>query len=209
MQYTITSRGRPIGVTDLGFPSVAGPDRIGWFLPNTDGEHLMPVVTSAAATSREYVSRRAQLGESSAETEHRETALLADIAEASQHVEALDLELRREDGSVVATEYIVIQDVEELIAWADKEEAVREREDWRRGETAPDPLYDPMEDLFEDELDGLDEMDPAFDPETEEEIIFGDGFANECAPWTSEEYEPDPSMRYQIYVALAEPSAIP
>ena len=55
MEYTITSRGRPIGVTDLGFKRVGGPLRSGWFHPNAEGERLMPVIAAVYPAVRAYV----------------------------------------------------------------------------------------------------------------------------------------------------------
>ena len=210
MQYTVTSRGQPIGVTDLGFPHVAGPDRIGWFHPNGAGEPLMATITSVPTTTRAWVSSSEQPGASPDETEHLRATLLADVAEASQRVEALGLKLHRENGSEVATDYISIQDVEELVAWADKRAALRDGESWRFGEGVPDPLYDPIEDIFDEELDAFDDGELQFELQPDDDdVIFGDGFADSIVPWTPDEYEPDPSMRYQIYVSLLDPTAIP
>ena len=209
MQYTITSRGRPIGVTDLGFLYREGPSRMGWFHPNAEGEPLMAVITSPSSAMHTPASSGERSGESPADARQRAATCLADLAEASQRVEALELELRRDDGSVVATEFINIQDVEELLAWSGRIDAIRDREGWKYGDAEPDPLYDLMEDVFDEELDALDEIEPELDLEPEDELMFGDGFADTAAPWTPEEYEPDPSMRYQIYVSLQDPAAIP
>jgi hypothetical protein len=209
VQYTITSRGRPIGVTDLGFQYREGPSRMGWFQPNADGERLMAVLTSPSIAARTAASNGGQPAESPGEPEPLHAAFLADLAEASHHVDALELELRRDDGSVVPTEFINIQDVEELLAWSGRIDAIRDGEGWKYGDAEPDPLYDLMEDVFDEELDALDEIEPELDLEPDDELMFGDGFADTAAPWTPDEYEPDPSMRYQIYVSLQDPAAIP
>lgn len=213
MQYTITSRGRPIGTTDLGFNYRPGSSRMGWFQPNADGERLMPTITAVSITTRTYSSNIGQAGESAADTEHSESMFLADVAEAAQHVEALDLELRREDGSVVPTEFINIQDMDELVAWSDKLEATRDGEGWKYCDSIADPLYDLLEDIFDeefdDELEDFDDAEPPFDLESDDEMMFGDGFADTAVPWTRDDYEPDPSMRYQIYVDLVNPEEIP
>ena len=208
MQYTITSHGRPIGVTDLGFRYREGPSRMGWFHPNAEGEPLMPVITAAPTASHTYASDGGRTGDPASDTE-RDNTFLADLAEASQHVDALELELRRDDGSVVQTEFISVQDVDELVAWSDKLEAVRDRESWKFGDAVPDPLYDPTEDLFDEELDGLEGADPEFELQGEDDVIFGDGLADTSIPWSPDEYEPDPSMRYQIYVSLVNPADVP
>ena len=211
MQYTVTSRGRPIGVTDLGFPYCTGASRIGWFHPNAEGERLMPVVAAVTAATRAYAQRiRRRRDHANADAQRRDATLLADVAEAYQHVGALDLELHGEDGALIATEIVSILDTEELFAWPDLEEAI-EFSGWKFGEqAAPDPLYDPSEDLFDDELDAFGE-DPElpFDPDADDEVIFADGFADCAGPWSPDEYEPDPSMRYQIFVSLMDAKAIP
>jgi hypothetical protein len=211
VQYTITSRGRPIGVTDLGFRCRGGAGRMGWFHPNADGERLMPIVAAVTAATREY-AQRFRAGEpdcSSIEDRQQEARLLADIAEAYQHADALELELHAEDGPVIPTDSVSILDTEELLAWPDAADATDDAEFWKLGGRATDPLYDPLEDLFDEELDALEHDEPCFDPDADDEIVFGDGFANEFAPWTPDEYEPDPSMRYQIFVSLLDPKAIP
>jgi hypothetical protein len=182
---------------------------MGWFHPNAEGERLMPVITSEAAVTRSAASDVARLDGSPGELERHRDAFLADVAEASQHVAALDLELRRDDGSVIATDYISIQDMDEFVAWTDKLDAMRDGEAWKFGEVGPDPLYDPLEDIFDEELDALDDAEPHFELEPDDELIFGDGFADTAGPWSPAEYEPDPLMRYQIYVSLANPEEIP
>lgn len=209
MQYTITSRGRPIGVTDLGFQLRLGSSRMGWFHPNADGEPLMPVITSVSIVARTQASQSDSLGEPPNEQAQLRSTLLADVAEASQHVAALDLELRRDDGSIVQTDYISIQDVDELIAWSDKIDATRDGEAWKFAEGGPDPLYDPFEDVFDEELEALQDADPQLELDPGDEVIFGDGFADAVGPWTPADYEPDPSLRYQIYVSLVNPAEVP
>lgn len=215
MQYTVTSRGRPIGVTDLGFRHVEGPSRMGWFHPNADGERLMPIVASVSAASRAYaftIGRR-KWREASPEGEQRESMLLADVAEAYQHVGALDLKLHREDGSLVSTEFVSIQDTDELLAWADMGDAIRDGESWKYGELSPDPLYDPLDDVLDEELDdacgGEASADEDFDFDLDDELLFGDGLADCAGPWTPDDDEPVALPRYQVIVMLAEPGIIP
>ena len=212
VQYTVTSRGRPIGVTDLGFPYVEGLGRMGWFHPNPDGERLMPVVASVSAASRAYaftIGRR-KVQDTSPEGQQRESMLLADVAEAYQHVGALELRLHREDGSVVPTECVSIQDTEELIAWANMDDAVRDGEAWKYGEALPDPLYDPLEDVLDEELDEAfgGDADEGFEFEADDEPIFGDGLADCVEPWTPDDETSVWLPRYQIYVRFAEVSPV-
>ena len=212
MQYTVTSRGRPIGVTDLGFRYRPDTSRMGWFHPNAEGEKLMPVVAAVTAATRAYSEgRRRGRDKSGVESRSRDATLLADVAEAYQHAGALDLRLHAEDGTLIPTEFVTITDTEELLAWADLEEAIELGEAWKLGEHVPDPQFDPSEDMFDEEVDGF-ENDPEtpFDLDAEEgDLIFCDGFADTEAPWTPDESEPDPLMRYQIFVSLVEANSIP
>lgn len=210
MQYTITSRGRPIGVTDLGFRYRPGTSRMGWFHPNPAGEQLMPVASSVGAASRQYASRfRREPEVSDFEARNDQARLLADIGEAIQHAEALLLELRDETGAVIPTEYIGIQDTEQLIAWADTLEPIGEGEPWEFGAEIADPPYDPLGGVFDDEPDTYDDAELCFGHDSDDEVIFGDGFANEWAPWSVAADPPTPPARYQIFVSLVDASAIP
>ena len=189
---------------------------MGWFQPNAAGEPLMAVITAASVVTHAWMDAGDEHVGSTAEIEHRRATLLADMAEASQHVDALDLKLQRDDGSEVPTDCISIKDVDELITWGDKRGSRREGEAWRYGEAGPDPLYDPpdplcdpMDDLFDEELDALDERDALFELPSDDDVIFGDGFADTIGPWTPSEYVPDPSMRFQIYVCLATGELVP
>lgn len=209
MQYTVTSRGQPIGVTDLGFAHPGGPDRVGWFHPNAAGEPLMAVITAASVAAHAWMNAGDEHVGSTAETDHRRATLLADMAKASQHVEALDLKLQREDGSEIPTECVSIKDVDELITWADKRAERRNDEAWRYGDVGPDPLYDPMDDVFDEELDAFDEGEALFELPSDDDVIFGDGLADTIGPCTPSEYVPAPSMRYQIYVCMASRELVP
>ena len=209
VQYTITSRGRPIGTTDLGFRYRPGASRIGWFQPNTDGERLMPVVSAVTATTRVYAQSIQRRGHSpGVGAREGDATLLADVAEACQHAGALDLELHAEDGTLIPTEIVSIQDTEELLAWDDLEEAIEWGEAWKRGDRTFDSLCGPTDDSFDQELDA-DEREHQFDPDDDDAVIFGDGFADTLDAWTPDEYEPDPMMRYQIFVELVDAGAIP
>lgn len=208
MQYTVTSRGRPIGVTDLGFRYVEGLGRMGWFHPNDDGQRLMPVVASISTATRAYaltIGRRSAQ-DTSPEGQQRESMLLADVAEAYQHVGALELQLHREDGSVVPTECVSIQDTEELIACADMDDAIRDGEAWKFGEALSDPLYDPLEDVLDEELEEAfgRAADDGFDFDADDEPVFADGLADCVEPWTPDDERPVSLPRYQIYVRFAQ-----
>ena len=57
MTFTITTRGRAIGVTDLAFDRVGGRSRSGWFYPDAEGEKVMPVIASVIPAMRAYLHR--------------------------------------------------------------------------------------------------------------------------------------------------------
>jgi hypothetical protein len=118
VRYTVWSRGRSLGDTDLGFHPIIERCRSGWFHPNADGERLMPVFVALLPAMRAYLHRDAadSAGNRIVQPALAGSSLFADLAEAFQHLSSLDLELRREDGSVVPTSSIGIQDVQHLLA---------------------------------------------------------------------------------------------
>ena len=100
MPYTLWSRGRLLGHSDLGFRGVLPGARCGWFHPSEAGE---PVIQLMTAPSRVVLHFD--------EVQDRAT-LHADLESAGDRIDALDLVLRAPDGSVVMTEDIGITDTE-------------------------------------------------------------------------------------------------
>ncbi len=107
MAYSIWSRGRLIGYTDLGFVYREHGIRMGWFHPNELGQKLMPRATGVAPALRE--SREAG----------RDVLVDPDIASALDHERALELELRGPNGKTIETENIAIIDTEYLLSIQD------------------------------------------------------------------------------------------
>ena len=188
MRYTVCSHGRPIGVTDLGFFHIKGLARAGWFHPNADGEKVMPLVTSMHRALRAYGSRNL-VGEEGTSLVHSDfigSQVYADIAEALHRLESLGLSLHREDGSLVPTALIGLQDCEELLAdprdfdsWIDEIDA----QSW-------------LEDIDSDPDHCLDDLEQSCDDDPEE------AFAELIAPidpWVPD-VEPVQHPRYQIIV---------
>lgn len=101
-QYTLWSRGRMIGVTDLGFVYRERGWRFGWFHPNELGERLMPAATGVAPAMRADF----MIGPDS--------TLHADILAAVDAEQALELELRGPNGDRIETEDIGIADTHYL-----------------------------------------------------------------------------------------------
>jgi hypothetical protein len=202
VQYVISSRGTPIGTTDLDFLRFEfdGTSRSGWFHPNATGEALMPRIASVLPAMRAFVCRTLgdANGRSIVQPSFRDSALFADLAEAMHHVAALDLTLHHPDGALIPTLEIGIQDTAQLQAlheWTELEaesEAVDE-EDW------DDDLQREIErdlDLWAiGWRDGTDDIiDDAIDAEIEQ--------------WFGEE-DAGPTPRYQVHLRLAEADAIP
>lgn len=107
MSYTIWSRGRLIGETDLGFIYRENNHRTGWFHPNELGERLMPVATGVSPALRAEFF----LGP--------DPTVRADVVEAADHCDALELELRGPHGKRIDTEYVHVVDTHYLISLSD------------------------------------------------------------------------------------------
>jgi len=102
--YTVWSRGKALATTDLGFIYRPGCFRCGWLHPTAMGERYLPIAAGVAPALRaEYL-----LGP--------DPTLRADVLAASDQEEALELELRREDGSVIETTHIAVIDTEYLLS---------------------------------------------------------------------------------------------
>jgi len=192
MQYTVCSRGQVIGTTDLGFVRIEGdPVRAGWFHPNAHRETVMPMVTSMHGALRAYASHRASDpgGGRLVKRDLIGSAVFADIAEALQHLESLELTLHREDGSLVPTELIGLQDTEELLA-------------------LNRPAEHPCDDAsFEDES-WLDELDDELEGQMDEEPILEAELPDRAEGWSPHE-ESIEWPRYQIIVHVANGDVIP
>jgi hypothetical protein len=104
MQYTLWSRGRLLGETDLGFIYRENGFRCGWLHPNERGERLIPMATGVSPALRvEWI-----IGP--------DATASADVQSAIDQEEALELELRRPDGTVIETEDIGIVDTHYLLS---------------------------------------------------------------------------------------------
>lgn len=180
MRYTVTSGGVTIGETDLGFVRAEVGIRVGWFHPTAEGERLLPRILPPLAM-RAHLDREAWKG---------------DQAASAHHCEAYPLALHREDGSVVPTRDLGIQDMHALLAAAELEEARREALPW-----SPEHDQDTDEDdesLAIHPFDGLDE---------DEGLLAGDP-RDLDVEWAPDD-EPVEHPRYQILVALVDDGAIP
>ena len=104
VRYTLWSRGRLLGETDLGFIYRENGYRCGWFHPNELGDRLMPAATGVAPAMRvAYL-----IGP--------DANMDADVRSAADHEDALALELRMPNGAVIETESIAIVDTHYLLS---------------------------------------------------------------------------------------------
>jgi hypothetical protein len=183
VQYTLWSRGRLLGETELAYRRAWPTLMAGDFFPNELGERLMPIITGvgpalfALSDVSEEVARANPEAVRSDDWPDgvRQTSEYADAISLSDELESLDLELRSADGAVVETERLWIQDTHRLLAMAELED--------------DDPLDD---EEMSDELRESIEHDIA---------IMEEHFASlemEDRPWEPEKEFP----RYQIFAAL-------
>jgi hypothetical protein len=107
VRYTLWSRGRLLGETDLGFIYRENGYRTGWFHPNELGDRLMPVATGVAPALRTMY----MIGP--------DANIEADVRSAGDHEEALALELRGPGGAAIETEHIAIIDTHYLLSIPD------------------------------------------------------------------------------------------
>lgn len=199
MSYTLWSRGRLLGSTDLGYKYKPHRSRMGDFVPTELGEKLMPVATglSPAVMQLARVSRAMDRPNSSGSgpgeerlERLRRTTEYADYAAAEAQSEALDLELRGPDGSVIATEWIGIRDTQYPLSLDDDPFG----DDWSSEDFG---AFDPereaaLEKAIEADRALLDEMHKGFDDQHD-----WDEFADSDLP------------RYQIHVRLIDNKSVP
>jgi hypothetical protein len=198
VRYTVWSRGRLIGETDLGFIRLINESRSGWFHPNIEGERLMPVIASVLPAMRAYLHRDAvdAAGESLVQPALNRSTLFADLAEAFQHLSSLDLELRREDGSVVPTSDIGIQDTHQLLELAEEVLDDVDALNW-----------DADDELIESDFDLRDGPDVVSDADAVLQAI--EQLDDPVADWTPDDQPESTFPRYQIHVVLPLGDAIP
>jgi hypothetical protein len=109
MRYTVWSRGRQLGETDLGFAFRYRGMRCGWLHTTELGDRLMPMATAVSPALRTLY------------TIGRDPTVCADLCSAVDQEEALELELRSPDGALIATEDIGIIDTHYLLSLAECE----------------------------------------------------------------------------------------
>lgn len=107
MSYTLWSRGRLLGHSELEFIYREDGHRCGFFHPASGAEALIEIATGVSPAIF-------ALGD-----DIDDPTAQADLAAAIAHCDALDLQLRGPDGQVIACDDICIRDTELLLARAD------------------------------------------------------------------------------------------
>jgi hypothetical protein len=199
VQYFVWARGRPIGMTDLGFVRFDGSSWSGWFHPNALGEELMPIVRVALPAMRAFVCRNARDldGQSIVQPDFCRSSVFADLAEAFHRIEALDLTLHRVDGTLIPTTTIGIQDTEQLL----------EQSLGNDPKPGPDPSVakaDESDALGGEPAQGSTEHDLELPQSSWRESDDDDPDVADWAPLEEAIVYP----RYQVHVLLAEENAI-
>lgn len=151
MPYTLWSRGRLLGETDLGFVQVFANHRMGWFRPSPQGEALMPVLTgpgpalkAVGKLMRDPVRSAIRSREADTPGEYpsdiRTTTEYADLVSSVDELESMELQLRDPDGAIMEIEHLGIDDTEFKKSFLSK----RERRRWEKLCT-PEPWEPPLE----------------------------------------------------------------
>ena len=110
MPYTLWSRGRLVGHTDLAFAEPAPGMRAGFLFPTEGGAPLIRVAVEAAEVllaARDGGDRK---------------TLQADLTSAADRCDALELELRDPVGHLVPATDISIRDTELMASWAEADD---------------------------------------------------------------------------------------
>jgi hypothetical protein len=124
MPYTLWSRDRLLGESALDYRSNTEVHRMGDFFPTVFGESLMPVITGVSRALFELRKSRIERERASGKGPGAlpridVTTEYADVAEATNRFEELELQLRGPDGAVIETEGIHINDHELAMEWCE------------------------------------------------------------------------------------------
>ena len=106
MPYTLWSKGRLIGQTDLDFIANTAETKMGWFHPTEFGEQVMDVMTEP--------SRVISGWERGGDVD----AIRTDLTAAADRIEGLALELVSPEGQVLPVKDIGFNDTHRLLALA-------------------------------------------------------------------------------------------
>src|SRR3954471_19424051 len=130
MPYTVWSRGRLVGHSELAYARAFPDMRMGDFEPTAIGETLLPIILGVAPALRalcdvvENTPCNAGSGTPHATgfpPEVRRTTEYADVVSSQDEIDALALELHDSAGNAVSTEWLWFQDTHRLRALARQE----------------------------------------------------------------------------------------
>ena len=192
MPYTLWSRDRLLGKTDLSFRSLHPKFRAGEFTPTEVGERILPIFASlrpALSALRDVTDDVLVANPDACDADDwpprsvRNTTAYADAMSLADELDSLALELRDDDGAVVHTDDIAIHDTEQLLALAEEDDALAlEDDDLMAGMIDDEDLTAEMKEAIEEEVAMMTEA-------------FGDV---DDEPWMpAKEF-----ARYQIFIAL-------
>jgi hypothetical protein len=194
--FTVWSRGRLLGESDLDYERAFPDSRFGDFIPTEHGEKLMPIITGVSRALLE-LSRTRDKWEDLPLTDRRDvmrcTTEYGDTKAAEDQFETLELELRGPDGAVIPTSSIGIQDTELLLQWGEV------------GHGECDSTDAMAEQLSAEELSET-ERDAAALEEWFHEL---EDFDLDREPWEAGDWKERPVPRYQIHVELIDEWSIP
>lgn len=192
MTYTLWSRGRLLGHSDLGYARTMPLHRMGTLVPTEEGERLLPVASGVSAAiiawgnaKRGGAQKPASPGRGPLPIQEN-----ADLLSALDERDALGLILCGPDGHIIPTEWIDVRDCSFMQSLA--EETIREA--------------DAAEAVTESGSEGLGLDEPIGDDLADIEALFED----HDKPWLrSEDADERPEMRYQLSVMLLSETSVP
>ncbi len=127
MPYTVWSRGRLVGHSELAYARAFPDMRMGDFEPTAIGEALLPIILGVSPALRalyDVLEKTPDPGSGAArhDTEFppvvRLTTVYADVVSSQDEIDALALELHDSAGHIVKTEWLWFQDTYRLLALA-------------------------------------------------------------------------------------------
>jgi hypothetical protein len=127
MPYTVWSRGRLVGHSELAYARVFPDMRMGDFEPTAIGESLLPIMVGVSPALRalyDVLEKMPDAGQSAPPDdgefppEVRRTTEYADVVSTQDEIDALALELHDSAGNLVRTDWLWFQDTHRLLALA-------------------------------------------------------------------------------------------
>jgi hypothetical protein len=191
LTFTLWSRGRLLGETALDYQCPIPLMRAGDLCVTELGLRLLSRVTETRGDglwAAHALNTDQDDGHAPEEERRRLLEVCADLSAAANYQQALELELRRPDGSVVPTERIDINDTEFLRAFGE---------------------------AYEEEIDAIPGVERAFDeppgrpPWTSEDDLFDELGIFESEPDLADTCDAPETARFQLMVTLDDGEVLP